>query len=114
MRAIYNLAAAAILPAIFLGGCQTTVSVPTSPIVNVGVGLLPENIRQHVVNVCGWLEPAQNIVAIVESLGGYAVPDIANQVAAEICDAVQPRVVAGRRYAATRIVNGIRLRGRFV
>jgi hypothetical protein len=97
-----------------LGGCQTTVSVPTSPIVTVAVGALPENIQRHVVNVCQWLEPLQSIQMIVAQLGGPTVPDIANQVAAEICDAVRPTIIAGRRYAATRTVLGVRLRGRFI
>jgi hypothetical protein len=109
-----KLAATALLAATLLSGCQTTVSVPTSPIVTVAVGALPENIQRHVVNVCNWLEPVQSIAAIVAQLGGYTVPDIANQVAAEICDAVRPQLVAGRRYAATRQVLGVRLRGRFV
>jgi hypothetical protein len=97
-----------------LGGCQTTISTPTSPIVVATVGALPESIQRHVVNVCNWLEPVQGIAAIVAQLGGYTVPDIANQVAAEICDAVRPTIISGRRYAATRTVLGIRLRGRFV
>jgi hypothetical protein len=97
-----------------LSGCQTTVSVPTSPIVTVAVGALPENIQRHVVNVCNWLEPVQVIQQIVAQLGGPTVPDIANQVAAEICDAVRPQIISGRRYAATRSVLGVRLRGQFV
>jgi hypothetical protein len=95
-------------------GCQTTVTVPTSPIVTVAVGTLPENIQAHVRNVCDWLEPIQSIQLIVAQLGGPTVPDIANQVAAEICDAVRPTIIAGRRYAASKVVLGVRLRGRFV
>jgi hypothetical protein len=109
-----KLACLAVALPLVLGGCQTTIGVPTSPIVNVAVGVLPENVRQHVVNVCGWLEPIQSIQLIIAQLGGPTVPDIANQVAAEICDAVRPTIIAGRRYAATRTVLGVRLRGRFV
>jgi hypothetical protein len=96
-----------------LTGCQTS-SVPTSPLINVGVSYLPEHIQQHVRNACGWVEPLSNLAKIVASLGGFSVPDIANQVAQEICTAVRPPVVAGRRMAAKRTVQGVRLQGRFV
>jgi hypothetical protein len=105
--------AAASLAVLLVGGCQTSVTVP-SPIVTTVVTALPENVQSHVRNVCDWWEPLQSIQAIVASLGGPTVPDIANLVAAEICDAVRPVIVSGRRYAAVRAVRGIRLRGRFV
>jgi hypothetical protein len=104
----------AVASVLLLGGCQTT-SVPTSPIVNIGVGLLPESIQEHVKNACGWLEPVQSIVAIASRLGGFTVPDIANQVAQEICTAVRPPLVAGRRASSPkRVVVGVTLQGYFV
>jgi hypothetical protein len=106
--------ATAALAVLLVGGCQTTISTPVSPSVGIVVGYLPENVQAHVRNVCDWWEPLQSIQAIVASLGGPTVPDIANLVAAEICDAVRPVIVSGRRYAAVRSVRGIRLRGRFV
>jgi hypothetical protein len=107
--------AAAVLATALLGGCQTTNLPPTSPIINVGIGLLPENIQEHVRNACGWLEPVQGIAAIVAALGGYTVPDIANRVALEVCTAVQtPRASAGRRAATRKVAAGVVLRGRYV
>jgi hypothetical protein len=105
---------AALASTLMLAGCQTTNLPPTSPIVNVGIGLLPENIQQHVVNACNWLEPVQGIAAIVAALGGYTVPDIANRVALEICTAVQTPRASARRAATRKVAAGVVLRGRYV
>jgi hypothetical protein len=106
--------AAACLAAALLGGCQTTNLPPTSPIINVGIGLLPENIQEHVKNACGWLEPVSGIAAIVAALGGFQVPDIANRVALEICTAVQTPRASARRAATRKVAAGVVLRGRYV
>jgi hypothetical protein len=96
-----------------LTGCQTS-SVPTSPLINVGVGYLPEHVQQHIRNTCGWVEPLSNLANIVAALGGFSVPDIANRVAQEVCAAVRQPRSASRSAKVSRQVRGVALKGSFV
>src|SRR5215207_3558172 len=105
------LAAALALP---LAACQTGQAPNISPIVNTGVDLLPDRIRDNAVKVCGFLPAAETVIQLIAVFGGPAIPGIASQIAAEICAAVTTPKTATRRTAASPALHGVLIRGQFV
>lgn len=110
---------AACLAAALLGGCQTAAPPPPSPIVSPIVGgiisVVPEQVQQYAVAACGFLPTAQTIANLAAAWTGVQVPDIAKQIAAEICAAVLASKPATR--STTRnlpMVRGVPIVGAFV
>jgi hypothetical protein len=98
-----------------LVACQTPGQVPSvSPVVEVGVGLLPDQVRDAAVKVCGYLPAAETVAQLIAAFGGPSVPGIASQIAAEICGAVTKPRQAGLRAAARPSVRGVAVKGKFV
>ena|SRR5215207_2790016 len=105
------LAAALALP---LAACQTGQAPNISPIVNTGVDLLPDRIRDNAVKVCGFLPAAETVIQLIAAFGGPTIPGIASQIAAEICGAVTRPKATTRRAATAPVLHGVAVRGSFV
>ena len=98
------------LPVLVLAGCQTPATVPSvSPAVTAVVGILPAQVQETAVKVCGFLPAAETVASLIAAFGGPSVPGVVNQIAAEICGAVTRR--SGR---SARVVRGVAIRGQFV
>lgn len=106
------LASAVILP---LGGCQTeTVAPAVSPIVGAIVSVAPEKVQEYAVAACGFLPTAQTVANLVAVWTGAQVPDMARQIAAEICVAVTAPKSQLRRSSSRPVLHGVPLAGHFV
>jgi hypothetical protein len=99
--------ALALLPA--LAACTVGQIPPVTPITSV----LPKDVQDAAVRVCGFLPAAETVAALIAAFGGPAVPGVASQIAREVCEAVAPRPSSLRR-AGVPTVRGVPIKGEFV
>jgi hypothetical protein len=108
------LASVVILP---LGGCIQTVDTYTpavSPVVSAIISVAPEQVQNYAVAACGFLPTAQTVANLVAVWTGAQVPDVARQIAAEICAAVTAPKPATRRARSVTVLHGVPITGAFV
>jgi hypothetical protein len=106
--------AAACCAAALLSGCQTTEVPNVSPIVGTIVQIVPEQVQNYAVQACGYLPTAQTVADLAAVWTGVQVPDIARQIAAEICAAVLAPKPAARSTRTVITVRGVQVTGAFV
>jgi hypothetical protein len=107
------LASALALP---LGGCFQTVAEvpPVSPVVSAIVSVVPEQVQNYAVEACGYLPTAQTVADLLAVWTGVQVPDVARQIASEICIAVTAPKPATRRARSVVVLHGVPVVGAFV
>jgi hypothetical protein len=106
------LASVVVFP---LAGCQTAGEAPPiSPVVTAIVNVAPESVQGYAVAACGYLPTAQTVADLLAVWTNVQVPDVARQIAAEICAAVTAPKPATRRSRSVTVLHGVPITGAFV
>lgn len=107
----------AILLAGTLASCSTTGALQLPPSLTPGaITADVQQVQSIAVNLCGWRESLSVLARIIGTLAGQgAAVASASDIAAQVCAAVTPAKLGGRRYGARpAAVYGVRLQGHFV